>query len=393
MQSFMTEALKDNLNLRLGYVTGIFRTAQASIFSLLNNLHVFTVTSKKFSQYFGFTDSEIRELAETYDIKDKIDEIRAWYNGYKFGNTEIYNPWSILEYFSNDFEPEPFWINTADNSLIYELIRNAELYDNKNIINFLTGKPVRSSIAESIIYDNLKIDDKSLWTFLLSAGYLKPVEDYDKSNKNKIYSLIPPNKEVKDDINSLFSDKIHNLKGANELINSLQFLTSGDVINFQKTINKSISSMLSVRDYHEYFYHALVTAMVWFLKDRFDIKSQTESGDGYPDLVLIPKNVNDSNGLIIEIKRISDPYNSKNILDHEEELKKEVCTYFKAAFAQIINQKYQTILLEKKSVKKILKYALVFCKKECFALLQVDDEQILKNGDGSKISLVNLDKF
>jgi hypothetical protein len=393
MQNFLTKALKDNPNLRLGYVTGIFRTAQASIFSLLNNLRVFTVTDNEFSEYFGFTEAEVKEIAESCGAVDKMPEIKTWYNGYKFGKTEIYNTWSIIEYFSRSLKPKPYWINTSDNLLVYELIRDAQLQNNTNIINLMAGKPIQSFIDESIDYNTLRSDDRSLWTFLLSAGYLKPVEDYVESGDEKLYTLIPPNKEIELGLKNLFTKHINALFSIQNLIECIDYLVNGEVVNFQNRINEIISQVVSFRNWYEFFYHGLIIGMVLILADRFTIQPEKESGGGYPDLILTPIGIKDSNGLIMEIKKITEPEESKNLFGDKNQLNKLVYSNFKKDFTQIISQKYQTVLMKENTVNNIFKYTLVFVNKECHALLQVNDASTLKSGDGSSITLEDLAKF
>jgi hypothetical protein len=340
-----------------------------------------------FSQYFGFIKDEVEELATRYGGLNKIDEIKLWYNGYKYGNIEIYNPWSILNYLGRKFKPEPYWINTGENSLVFELLRDAKLTTNKNIINFIAGKPVKSGLNESINFKNLKNDNRSLWTFLLSSGYLKPVGNYQKSDPKKIYTLIPPNKEVKISLENLFSNEIARMDGVDDLIKCINALIRGDVNDFQKNCNECIYSILSGRDWYEFFYHGLIIGMVIIMKDRFDIRSQKESGDGYPDLLLVPKSKKDHSGLVIEFKRV------RNLSKVKATQKKQIYSSFKEAFDQIINLNYQDALMKEKKVTDILKYVLVFSKKECHALLQVNEEKLLKSGDGSSITLKELNKF
>jgi hypothetical protein len=207
----------------------------------------------------------------------------------------------------------------------------------------------------------------------------------ESSNVNS-YTLIPPNKEIAISLKELFKDKIKAEYGFTQLRNCVNSLATGDIVNFQIKINEIISPVISVKDWHEYFYHGLVIGMVLFMADRFDIKSQRESGEGYPDLILVPKGMKNHNGLVIEFKKVPDP--SIN----EEVLKGQVHTQLKNAFNQITNLKYQTILKEEKNVKDILKYAIVFSKKTCYSLLQVNNESILKNGDGSIITFDELVK-
>jgi hypothetical protein len=382
MQAFLTRALKDNLNLRLGYVTGIFRTAQASIFSLLNNLRVFTVLDNEFSEYFGFTESEVKKLADIYGASDKIEEISAWYNGYKFGESKIYNPWSILEYFSRSFKPKAYWIGTSDNSLVYELMMDTQFSDQNNLINFMEYGTVTTEVYEAIDYMQLAKSSVAIWTFLLSAGYLTPAGDPDE---NDIYKLIPPNLEIKKSIIKLFTSKLNDAFGNFANVQKLiEGMIGGQVKIFQDIINEHMITILSNYDSEEKFYHGFILGTLWLKNKLFKLKSQPDSGSGFPDLVIYPRSKAFGTGIIIEFKKAGD-------LSTEKEMAgKQIQSKIREAFEQIEKKDYETDLKCDPNVIKILKYSIVFAHKRCDILLQIDNETTLTLGSGKSIKLEEL---
>jgi hypothetical protein len=353
MQAFLTGALKDNLNLRLGYVTGIFRTAQASIFSLLNNLDVYTVLDKKFSQYFGFTTGEVEELARSYGATNKLDEIKKWYNGYKFGKNEIYNPWSILRYFSRDFEPKAYWIGTSDNSLVYDMMLNAQYYDSANMINFFQNGAINTNLYEAINYLDLADSSTAIWTFLLSAGYLTPSGE---PNKFKIYKLVPPNLEIKDCISELFVNKLNDTFGSFNTVQKLiEAMIGGQAEIFQDLINKRLIKILANYDTEEKFYHSLMLGLLWLKEGLFKLKSQPDSGIGYPDLVIYPRTKRLDVGIIFELKKVSD------LSAKKENAVKQIQSKIRETFDQIEKKGYEKDLKKHPNVNKILKYFSCLC--------------------------------
>jgi hypothetical protein len=196
--------------------------------------------------------------------------------------------------------------------------------------------------------------------------------------------LVPPNKEVEDSLEALFDLKFDQSFGASQMIQSVKALVEGDVQFFQEKFNENLPSIVSVRDSAENFHHGLLIGLLWFMRDRFSVKSQPESGDGYPDLILTPKLDRGRTGLVLEFKKVYDPPKD------EDKAETKVLSKFKEAFRQINGQKYETALRENEIVKDVLKYAFVFIGKKCHILLQVNGEPLLKRGDGTTLSLDDL---
>jgi hypothetical protein len=385
IQKFLTFALKDNKYLRLGYLTGIFPAAQASIFSLLNNLDTYTVNDKPFSQYFGFTKNEVKELATRYGALDKIGEIRKWYSGYKYGNSEIYNPWSILKYFSRDFEPEPYWIDTADNSLVYSMMLDALGIDQENIVSFMDHGQITTEIQKSINFNQLENSSTAIWTFLLSAGYLTIVGGPDG---NKRYKLAPPNLEIKDCVTSMFTSKLNDtFCGSNNVELLINSIINGKTKYFQNIIIGGMKAIPSNYDSVEQLYLGLIIGIMLIKKEIFKLEPQPDSGSGRPGFILYPRTRSDGIGIIFDFKKV------KNIVKNEKEANKQIFEHFKLAFDQINGKDYKTDLKEDPNITKILKYIIVFSHKKCSILLQVNNENTLNLGDGNTITVSELDKY
>lgn len=197
MRNLFSSALKDNENLEFGILTGILRIAKESLFSGLNNLVVNTILDDKYSEYFGFTVNDISNMAAYYGMAEKLSEIKEWYDGYLFGNTEIYNPWSVINYFNNNCKPKAFLSRTSGNEIIGELIRSSdkEVYESLSLL--LQGKEVQSIINTDIIYPEVNADSDTIYSFLLVAGYLRATSVISEFNDNPICSLKLPNREIK----------------------------------------------------------------------------------------------------------------------------------------------------------------------------------------------------
>ena len=196
IRNFFSAALKDNPYVKLSVMTGILRVAKESIFSGLNNVRVYSVLDKRFSSYFGFTSAEVQTMAEYYEAEAKLPEIKQWYDGYKFGEVEIYNPWSVINYFANDCEAEPYWVQTSANLTIREIIKNLDESACEQLRELLNGATVQSVVETNIIYPSLRDTTTNIFGFLLLTGYLKAVKTMKLEGMN-ICELAIPNKEVK----------------------------------------------------------------------------------------------------------------------------------------------------------------------------------------------------
>ena len=196
MRNLLSGCFKDNKSLAFGFLTGILRVAKESIFSGLNNLTINSVLDNKYSEYFGFTANEVKEMAAYYSASDKFDEVCEWYDGYRFGKTEIFNPWSVINYFSNDCEPRAFWLSTGSNDIIGEIIKEADNEIYERLSSLVNGGSFTTYIDTSVIYPQIKNNPSSIYSFLLMAGYLKVVKSSVSISGDFMCEVALPNKEI-----------------------------------------------------------------------------------------------------------------------------------------------------------------------------------------------------
>jgi hypothetical protein len=355
MRNFLCGGLKDTGQyLEKSVVTGIMRIARESIFSGLNNPGVYTLLSEEFEDKFGFTEKEVETLLTEFHVLDRYDEVQQWYNGYRFGSTTIYNPWSITNFLASaGKELKPYWSNTSDNKIVENLLSKGgkELKEELEIL--FRGESIEKAIEENIIMKEIETDENSLWGFLLMGGYLKPTGKR-MDNSGSIYlKLAIPNMEVKNIykriIQRYFTGKIEN----KQLEIMLKALIDGDVKLFEKFLRKVI---LAVSSYHDFgdepekVYHALVAGMLTWISNTHEIKSNRESGYGRYDISIIPYDLGQT-GYVIEFKTV----------DTEEN--ETIESAVKAALKQIEKKKYETELVER-GVKNYKKLAVVFKGKD-----------------------------
>lgn len=196
MRNLFSGGLKDNKHLSYGFLTGILRVAKESIFSGLNNLTIHSVLDNKYSSYFGFTSDEVKEMAEYYGAADKYDEICQWYDGYRFGKTEIFNPWSVINYFNNECEPRAFWQSTGSNDIIGEIISEADKEIYERLTALVNGETFTTYIDTSVIYPQIKKNPSTIYSFLLVAGYLKALKTTPAFNGDFMCQVALPNREI-----------------------------------------------------------------------------------------------------------------------------------------------------------------------------------------------------
>ena len=197
MRNLFSAVLKDNAVLEFGILTGILRVAKESLFSGLNNLVVNTILDEKYSEYFGFTGRDVEEMAGYYGREDKLGEIGTWYDGYMFGRSEIYNPWSVISYFNNDCVPKAFWSRTSSNDMILDIIRGGEPQMQDALMKLLQDEPVKAVIDTDIIYPEIKSSEDTIYSFLLMTGYLKVEDVLDTLDDRPVCDLLIPNREIK----------------------------------------------------------------------------------------------------------------------------------------------------------------------------------------------------
>ncbi len=299
MRVFLSGALKDNAHVEMGLMTGVLRVAKEGILSGLNNLKVYTVFDAAFSEYFGFTEDEVSDMAAYYGVPEKMDEIRAWYDGYDFGGTEIYNPWSVLYYFSSDCKPGPYWLDTSSNDLITEIVSTYPHDTAKTLEGLLKGEsPFVSMAAELGPYKLVRNRADTLYALLLSAGYLKaasPIEDCS-------CQVAIPNRELEKVFVMDIVSKCRN-EFSLDRVNGVAFaLVKSDFTGFRRELERFLLESTSYFDAAaEGFYHGLVLGLLAILRPAYRVKSNGESGEGRYDLMLRPIRAGYP-GYVIEIK-------------------------------------------------------------------------------------------
>ena len=356
MRNFLSNTLKDNIYLEKAMLTGILRVARESIFSGLNNLQVYSVLKEGYSKQFGFTDIEIEKILNDFNIIDEREKFKKWYNGYIFGSTVIYNPWSVLSYLkdkTNDFVP--YWINTSENKIIKTILAKGSEGLKKSFEELLRGNSIETTIDENIVMADIEVNENNIWSFLLMAGYLKVVGKRIEG-KEIYYSLKIPNFEVEYMYEKIVRDWQNESYIASEYNEMLKALVNFDYEVFEEIFIDYVEKSLSYFDVSgeepEKVYHSFVLGMLVSLNRTHHVLSNRESGYGRYDVMVIPKDIVKP-GIIIEFKRARKT-NKKSIEELIEEARK-----------QIEDKKYETELLSR-GITNIKKLVIVFKGKEVF---------------------------
>lgn len=357
-RSLFNSTFKTNPYLERAIMTGITCVSRESIFSDLNNLEVVTTTSEKYADSFGFMEDEVFEALDEFGLSDAKPLVKSWYDGFTFGKrTDIYNPWSILNYLDKK-TLAPYWANSSSNGLAGKLIRESGRRTKQEFEQLLCGRTIVVEIDEQIVYNQLSTMHNAIWSLLLASGYLKVVRtDFDERTGRWIYHLALTNKEVR----MMFDGMIHNwfYESNDDYNDFIKALLGGDVKAMNTYMNKVALATFSYFDTGknpsteepERFYHGFVLGLIVELADRYNLTSNRESGFGRYDVMLEPKGPGDD-GIILEFK----------VQDTDSE--KELADTVDAALAQIERQKYETLLVEKGIPREnIRKYGFAFCGK------------------------------
>ena len=348
VRNLFSGGLKDNKHLSFGFLTGILRVAKESIFSGLNNLTINSILDDKYSQYFGFTADEVREMARYYHAEEKMEEIAAWYDGYCFGKTEIFNPWSVINYFRNDCRPGAYWQSTGSNEIIGEVLTEAgeEIYD--RLQRLLQGESFVTYIDTSVIYPQIRSNPSSVYSFLLIAGYLKALDTGLSVTGDFMCEVALPNREIRLIYNKEILQKCSHIIPAAASISIQEALYTGNVLSLKTELHKLLRESVSYYDTAgENFYHGLVLGLCAAMSDRYYVTSNRESGYGRYDIQLMPKE-HDFPGILIELKAMKH-------CDHLKSLAAE-------ALQQIKEQSYAAEM-QAKGITNICKYGVAFSGK------------------------------
>ncbi len=337
--------LKTNSSLKMGVLTGAIRVAQAGIFSDLNNIETHTILDEAYDEYFGLLENEVENALLKYKSEDKLEDVKSWYNGYKFGNIEVYNPWSILKYIKYK-KLEAYWINTSGNALIKELLLLSDGIVFEELDNLVNGQEKTIYVNENVALGN-NLDPNRLWELMLFSGYLTVKE---KIN-SEAYLVKIPNKEIQSFFKSLFAEIV--FKGKSNIASMKGALESKDINTIVRILEKVVLNAISFYDTNKKFenpYQTLLAGFFYALDDYYRMIPNPETGYGRADIVLIPRNKKWS-GYVFELKRAK----TQNL---EKEAEK--------ALEQIENKKYDTVLINEK-IKEIIKIGLVFDGKKAVA--------------------------
>ena len=349
MRNLFSGGLKDNKHLSFGFLTGILRVAKESIFSGLNNLVINSVLDNKYSAYFGFTPDEVREMARYYGVSEKYDEICEWYDGYRFGNSEIFNPWSVINYFNNECKPKACWLSTGSNDIIGEIITQADqdIYD--KLTSLVSGNTIVSYIDTSVTYPQIKQNPSAIYSFLLVAGYLNAVKAESSYGIDYMCELALPNKEITFVYSKEILQKLDHIIPQSIAISVQEAIYSGDSKRIQALIhNLLLQSASSFDTVGENFYHGFMLGLCAMLSGSYTT-SNRESGEGRYDIQLLPRDAK-LPGILIELKA------EKNC--SEDELKK----LSETALQQINDRKYDTEMTSM-GITAIHKYGVAFSGK------------------------------
>ena len=353
MRNFFSGAFKDNKNISYGFLTGILRIAQESIFSGLNNLTVNSVMDTEYDEYFGFTYEEVHAMLQYYGKVEKEAELKEWYDGYLFGNQEIYNPWSVINYIAKGCIPQAYWVNTGKNEVLEDVLKNATDDITEKLYGLLQGEKVIARIDQNVVYRSLNEDPANIYSLLLVAGYLKAPRKELQMDGTYLCEVSIPNKEIA----AVYKNEIlaHLLEigaitrtTANKIAESL---FANDLQKLQSAIMEYMDKTISFYDSgSESFYHGLVLGLVAMLDTQYKIRSNRESGDGRYDISLIPKKEKYP-GVIMELK-------SKTGLEDAG-----LDSLAEQALQQIETKRYDTEMVND-GVKHVLKLGIAFSGKK-----------------------------
>ena len=356
-QGWYNATLKDNSNLQFAVLTGVLRIAKESIFSGMNNLDVYSVLSRTYSDVFGFTSTEVQQMAYDVHHGDTLPELKTWYDGYTFGNTDIYNPWSVINYFAKNCHPDAYWVNTSSNAILRQLLQQAHTDRLQALQDLLDGKSITTAIDEGIIYNDVWQSDTSLYSVMLNTGYLKAIHCAESLSGMELYDVKIPNEEIKRiykreilgnivqgiDMNLFLSFQLALLRGKEEKVNH--------------QLREILLKMVSFYDTKEpeSFYHGLLLGMTCLLESSvYHVESNRESGYGRFDVAVFPTNP-EQYGIILEFKVASS--------------EKDLASKAQEALQQIEDKSYITEF-RKRKIPHVWKYGIAFYKKYVKVLQQ-----------------------
>ena len=356
LRGFLGQALKSNDNLEFAVLTGCMRISKESIFTGLNNLRVCAITDVGFEEFFGFTDEEVKKILEYYGFEEKYQQIKEWYDGYRFGNVEVYCPWDVLNYLATlqnnpSAFPQNYWMNTSSNEIVRQFIQKADNGTVRREIECLVaGEEIEKEIRQELTYQDMYTSVENMWSVLFTTGYLTKHGPAD----GRTIRLAIPNREIRDifatQIMSWFKETV--ARDGETLANFCQALESGETERVEKILSTYLKKTISLRDtfvhkkMKENFYHGILLGILG-LKENWGITSNRESGDGYSDIMIETEDM--EKGIIIEVKYAEDG-------DLQKACEK--------ALKQIESSHYEEVLKDE-GIDEVLRYGVAFYKKRC----------------------------
>ena len=350
MRNLFSGGLKDNRHLSYGFLTGILRVAKESIFSGMNNLSVYSVLDERFSDYFGFTDDEVRQMASYYGASDKYSDLCEWYDGYRFGDSHIFNPWSIVNYFQRKCTLQAYWVSTSSNDVIGELLSNGtkEFYEKLNLL--LQGKPMLTYIDTGVVYPQIRSNPSSVYSFLLVTGYLKFITSAVSMGDGYLCEVALPNREISYVYKKEILEKLTDIIPQPAAISIQEALYTGNAEDLRDQLQSLLLQSASFHDTAgELFYHGLMLGLTAVMDDSYFVTSNREAGEGRYDIQLEPGDGR-LPGILIELKAEPDAA--------PEKLK----ALAQKALQQMEDRKYDSSL-RAKGIRTVLKYGVAFSGK------------------------------
>ena len=361
IRSLFEGALKTNPALEFAVITGCLRISKESIFTGLNNLNINSILTPDYGEYFGFTDEEVKAALDYYELSDKYEEVRSWYNGYLFGNSNVYNPWSTIMYLrdhtgsNRDYFPQSYWANTSSNGIVKDLIERADNETKREVEKLIEGGSIEKPVHEDITYGEIYEKQDNLWNFMFFTGYLKIISQ--RFENDILYAtMVIPNRETR----YIYSQKIINwfekeiVKKADRSA-LFDTMKNGDAEGFEREINKLLTPSISYMDSYENFYHGFMTGILSG-SNEYTVKSNRESGSGRSDILVRPVRIFEK-AFVIELKTVKQEGKRPVTMEMMDAAAEE-------AIKQIDDLSYADALLED-GYGNIGRYGIAFFRKDC----------------------------
>jgi hypothetical protein len=359
IRTLFESSLKTNSSLEFAVITGCLRISKESIFTGMNNLKIISIMSKQYGEYFGFTDDEVRKICDDYNMPQKFETFKDWYNGYNFGDANVYNPWSVIQYVDDlcayiDQYPKAYWANTSSNSIVRKLIDVADENTKKEIEDLIEGKTIEKPIHEDITYAEIYDTMDNLWNFMFFTGYFRKFGERMDERTNEIYvTLTIPNEEVRyifrTKVLGWFDEKVK-ARDRSRLFNAL---VNMDVATVEEEIVDMLLETISFNDAYESFYHGFLAGILSGMKG-YTVKSNREGGTGRSDLFIRPVTRRKA-AFVLEFK-VADKFKQMDAKADE-------------ALAQIEKKGYARELMDD-DYETVHRYGIAFCGKDCLVKLQ-----------------------